>query len=177
MNRWIIVLAAGLSMVAGCKSMSLVKSSAVATLVPTAGNQVSGSVTFTQRGDKILLEANVSGLTPGAHGFHIHENGDCRAADGSSAGGHFNPTAFTHGGPGDAVRHAGDLGNLLADKNGNAVLSVELAGITLADEPNGIIKRSVIVHAGPDDLKTQPSGGSGARLACGLIGKKPDKIF
>jgi Cu-Zn family superoxide dismutase len=177
MGRWIFMMAAVLAMVGGCKSMSLVKSSAVATLVPTTGNKVAGTVNFSQHGEKMLVEADVTGLSPGLHGFHIHEKGDCRAGDGSSAGGHFNPAGTPHGGPASAPRHAGDLGNLVADAGGHAVLSVELTGITLGADPSSIIGRSVIVHAGADDLSTQPSGGSGARQACGLIGKNPDKIF
>jgi len=75
------------------------------------------------------------------------------------------------------VRHGGDLGNLRADANGFAHASIEVTGITLGTEPNSIIGRAVIVHAGPDDLKSQPAGNSGARVACGLVSKNPDKVF
>jgi Cu-Zn family superoxide dismutase len=157
--------------------MSLVKTAAVATLVATSGSKVSGGVTFAQRGDAVLVEADIAGLSPGAHGFHIHEKGDCRAADGMSAGGHFNPEGAVHGGPNGSPRHAGDMGNLIADASGHALYSAELKGVSLGADASSIIGRAVIVHAGADDLTTQPTGGSGARLACGLIGKKPDKIF
>ncbi|HWQ40189.1 MAG TPA: superoxide dismutase family protein [Burkholderiales bacterium] len=151
---------------------------ATAVLAPTKGNQVSGTVQFRQKGEVVLVEAKVTGLKPnGTHGFHIHEKGDCSAPDASSAGAHFNPQGTPHGGPGSEKRHAGDLGNLQADANGFAQASIEIAGITLGTDANSIIGRSVIVHANPDDLSTQPAGNAGARIACGLISKNPDKFF
>ena len=152
--------------------------SATAVLAPTKGNSVSGTVNFTQKGEVVLVEAKISGLPAnGTHGFHIHEKGNCSAADASSAGGHFNPSGSKHGGQVGAVRHGGDLGNLRADANGFAQASIEVGGITLGTDPKSIIGRAVIVHAGPDDLKSQPAGNSGARVACGLISKNPDKVF
>jgi Cu-Zn family superoxide dismutase len=82
---------------------------AIAVLHPTAGNKISGTVTFTEEADGVRVEANITGLTPGKHGFHVHEFGDCSAADLSSAGGHFNPTKKPHAGPDDAERHVGDM--------------------------------------------------------------------
>lgn len=156
--------------VVGCAGMGESTRSATASLQPTKGNQVGGTVTFTQKGDKVLVAANVNGLTPGLHGFHIHEKGDCSAADGMSALGHFNPSGMTHGAPNTAPHHAGDLGNLSADTSGNAILSIEVGGISLDTAAgNSIIGRSVIVHANPDDLKSQPAGNSGPRVACGVI--------
>ncbi len=125
----------------------------------------------------MVVVAKVTGLTPGAHGFHVHEKGNCTAADGSSAGGHFNPAGAPHGGPGHSPRHAGDLGNLEADANGVANYKAEVTGISLGTGDDSIIGRAVIVHEKADDLTTQPTGGSGARLACGLISKSPDKWF
>ena len=152
--------------------------SATAVLAPTKGNSVSGTVNFTQKGEVVLVEAKITGLAAnGTHGFHIHEKGNCSAADASSAGGHFNPSGAKHGGQVGAVRHGGDLGNLRADANGYAQASIEVMGITLGAEANSIIGRAVIVHGGPDDLKSQPAGNSGPRVACGLISKNPDKIF
>src|SRR5947208_14884653 len=95
---------------------------AIAVLHPTAGNNVTGSVTFTKSGDEVKVVADVNGLTPGKHGFHIHEFGDCSSSDGSSAGGHFNPTHKQHGAPDASDRHAGDLGNIEADASGKAHL-------------------------------------------------------
>jgi Cu-Zn family superoxide dismutase len=106
------------------------------------------------------------------HGFHIHENGDCSAPDGSSAGGHFNPTDQNHGGPDASVHHIGDLGNIRADENGNATYEATLSFLSLGDGENSILNRGLIVHALEDDLVSQPTGAAGARLACGVIRKQ-----
>jgi superoxide dismutase, Cu-Zn family len=119
----------------------------------------------------VIVSGRITGLSPGPHGFHIHEKGNCTAPDGSSAGPHFNPGTMKHGGPATDVRHGGDLGNITADAGGVAEFTIAVAGISLGAEPTSVIGRSIIVHAKPDDLKTDPSGSSGARLACGLIGK------
>ena len=176
MTRTIVLLVASALLVA-CSSMGMRSPAATAVLVPTKGNKVSGTVAFTQRGDTVVVVAKVNGLTPGAHGFHIHEKGNCTAADGASAGGHFNPAGIAHGGPGHSPRHAGDLGNLDADSSGVANYKAEVTGISLGTGDDSIIGRAVIVHEKADDLTTQPSGGSGARLACGLISKSKDKWF
>lgn len=141
---------------------------AVAILHPTEGNQVQGTVTFTEVEGGVLIIADVSNLTPGKHGFHVHEHGDCSAHDASSAGGHFNPTKSKHGGPDSAERHVGDLGNLEADKDGNAHYERVDKLLTL-NGPDTIVTRSVVVHAGEDDFTTQPTGNSGPRIACGVI--------
>jgi Cu-Zn family superoxide dismutase len=142
---------------------------AIAVLHPTAGNNVTGSVTFTKSGDVVKVVADVAGLTPGKHGFHIHEFGDCSSSDGSSAGGHFNPTHKQHGAPDASDRHAGDLGNIEADASGKAHLewSDKVMKLSGADS---IVGHAVIVHEKDDDLKTQPTGNAGGRLACGVIG-------
>ena len=142
---------------------------AIAVLHPTAGNNVTGSVTFTQSGETVKVVADITGLTPGKHGFHIHEFGDCSSSDGSSAGGHFNPTHKQHGAPDASDRHAGDLGNIEADASGKALLewSDKVMKLSGADS---IVGHAVIVHEKEDDLKTQPTGNAGGRLACGVIG-------
>ena len=118
----------------------------------------------------VRVIALISGLEPNSkHGFHIHEYGDCSAVDATSAGGHFNPMNMSHGGPEDKMRHAGDLGNLVADENGNAAVDFLDPLLTLRGDES-IIGLSVIVHKGEDDLKTQPTGNSGPRIACGVIG-------
>lgn len=142
---------------------------AICVLYGTSGNDVSGIITFTKSSSGILVEADVRSLAPGKHGFHIHEFGDCSAADGTSAGGHFNPGHMTHGGPDDAVRHEGDLGNLEADETGRARVKFVDPSLSLSG-PHSIIGYSVIVHAQEDDLVSQPTGNSGARVACGVIG-------
>lgn len=142
--------------------------SAEARLAPTSGNSASGTVTFTRKGDMMLVTANLSGLKAGGHGFHIHEKGDCSAPDGTSAGGHFNPGGKPHGHPLRGEHHAGDMPMLEADASGNARLTTELPGLSL-DGPQSIVGKGVIVHAAPDDFTTQPTGNSGARVACGVI--------
>jgi superoxide dismutase, Cu-Zn family len=144
---------------------------AVAVLHPTAGNKVSGTVTFTEVADGVQVRAEITGLTPGNHGFHVHELGDCSAPDASSAGAHFNPTHKPHGGPDAAERHVGDMGNVQADASGKATLEYLDHQISLTNEEQSVIGRSVVVHAKADDLKSQPAGDSGARVACGVIGR------
>lgn len=146
---------------------------AVCVLYPTKGNNVSGTVTFEKVDGGIKVTADVTGLTPGKHGFHIHEYGDCSAADGKSAGGHFNPDNNKHGGPKDKDRHEGDMGNIDADNSGHAHL--EYVDPVLSFEGrHSIIGHGIIVHQGEDDLKSQPTGNAGARVACGVIGVAKD---
>jgi len=142
---------------------------AVALVHPLASSGVSGTVTFTRVDGGVKIAAQLSGLTPGAHGFHVHEFGDCSVPDGSSAGGHFNPVGEPHAGPPDAHRHAGDMGNVIAGKDGTATIEYVDAHVSL-DGPTSVLGRGVIVHANPDDLKTQPTGNAGGRVACGVVG-------
>jgi Cu-Zn family superoxide dismutase len=143
---------------------------AIAELKPTQGNSTSGIARFEQRGNKVLVTAEVRGLKPNAeHGFHVHEKGDCSAPDAMSAGGHFNPAGKPHGHHGQTERHAGDMPNLKADANGMATLRFETDLITVAAGPASVIGRGLIVHRDPDDYKTQPTGNSGPRLACAVI--------
>ncbi len=144
---------------------------AIALLHPTEGNKISGTVTFTEVADGVQVQAEITGLTPGKHGFHVHEFGDCSAADASSAGAHFNPTNQSHAGPDADARHVGDMGNIEADASGVAKLDYLDHTISLANDEQSIIGRSVVVHAKADDLKSQPAGDSGARVACGVIGR------
>jgi superoxide dismutase, Cu-Zn family len=144
---------------------------AVAVLHPTADNKVSGTVAFTEEADGVRVQADITGLSPGKHGFHVHEFGDCTAADLASAGGHFNPTNKPHAGPDAAQRHAGDMGNVEADASGAAKLDYVDHEMSLTNDERSVIGRSVIVHAKADDLKSQPAGDSGARIACGVIGR------
>jgi Cu-Zn family superoxide dismutase len=143
---------------------------AIAVLHPTAGNKVGGTVTFTEEADGVRVQADITGLTPGKHGFHVHEFGDCSAPDLTSVGGHFNPANKPHGGPDAAKRHVGDMGNVEADASGAAKLDYVDHEISLAHDQRSVIGRSVIVHAKADDLKSQPAGDSGTRIACGVIG-------
>ncbi|HZN68100.1 MAG TPA: superoxide dismutase family protein [Tepidisphaeraceae bacterium] len=146
---------------------------ATATLQPSKApgqDNVAGKVTFTQEGSGLRVKAEVTGLTPnGKHGFHIHEKADLSAPDLMSVGGHFNPGGHKHGGPEGTERHGGDLGNLEADADGKASYDEVIQGLTLNDPKTGVIGKSVIVHEKEDDLKSDPSGNSGARIAGGVI--------
>jgi Cu-Zn family superoxide dismutase len=144
---------------------------ATAKLEATRGNAVSGTVQFRQQGDKMRIEAMLTGLSPGPHGFHIHEKGDCSSGDGMSAGGHFNPLGKAHAHPTSPERHAGDLPQLDAGADGQARLEAEVDLLRIGDGATDILGRAVVVHAGPDDFKTQPTGNSGARVACGVIAR------
>jgi Cu-Zn family superoxide dismutase len=142
---------------------------AVATMLPTEGSQVSGSVRFVVKGEDTLVDISLKNLTPGPHGIHVHERGDCSAPDALSAGAHFNPTGTPHGGL-DAPHHLGDLGNIVAGADGTVILNFHVKGLKLSGEPT-ISGRAVIIHAAADDMKTQPTGNSGKRLACGVINR------
>jgi len=147
-------------------ALAKVQPSKAATTQPTNQN-VEGTVKFVAMGEGVHVTAEISGLSPGKHGFHIHQSGDLSAPDLSSAGGHYNPASGKHGDAHGDMRHAGDLGNLTADSNGKATYDQHIAGLKLSD----IIGKSIIVHAKEDDVKTDPSGNSGGRVAGGLIEK------
>lgn len=142
---------------------------AIAVLHPASRSNVHGVVTFEVVEKGVRVVVNISGLTPGKHGFHVHEFGDCSSDSALSAGGHYNPTGMPHSMPSSDKRHVGDLGNIEADKDGKAHLDYVDPVLALQGE-NSIIGRGVIVHEKEDDFKTQPTGAAGARLACGVIG-------
>jgi len=146
---------------------SIKKASAV--IHPTKGNKATGVVYFSQEADGLHIKAEIKNLTPGKHGFHIHEFGDCACDDAICAGGHFNPTNQPHGGPNSAHRHVGDFGNLEADENGVAHYE-RIDHLAKLNGPHSIIGRGVIVHIQEDDLTSQPTGNAGARVGCGVVG-------
>lgn len=167
--RRIILLAFSALFLAACAAKS---PTAVALLKPTRGNTASGTVGFAQVGDKVRITALAQGLTPGAHGFHIHERGDCSAPDAASAGGHFNPFGKPHGDPARPAHHAGDLPMLVAGADGRARFEALMDGLTLHNGPASIMGRGIVIHARPDDFTTQPAGNSGASVSCGVIKAK-----
>jgi len=138
-------------------------------LEPRSGSSASGTVSLTQMDDgQVKVAVELSGLTPGRHGFHVHEKGDCSAPDATSAGAHFNPSSAPHGGPSDGSHHSGDFGNVTADASGRARMEFTTRSITVTEGPQSITGRAFLVHADPDDLTSQPAGNSGARILCGV---------
>jgi Cu-Zn family superoxide dismutase len=135
-------------------------------------SNVSGNVVFKEENGKVTMTAVFDGLNPGDHAIHLHEKADCSAADGSSAGGHWNPTFEKHGKWGDAEGyHKGDIGNFSADENGNGTITFETDQwcIGCGDEKKDILGKAVIVHQGTDDFTSQPSGAAGSRISCGGV--------
>ncbi|MES2858238.1 MAG: superoxide dismutase family protein [Pseudomonadota bacterium] len=153
---------------AATKSMA---KAATANLASASGSRVSGRLALMPMGDGVHLMGDIGGLSPGSsHGFHVHEKGDCSAADAASAGGHFNPAAQPHGRAGQGAHHAGDADNLMANASGVAKVNVHLRGVSLGGgAANDIAGRAVVVHAVADDYRSQPAGNAGARVACGVI--------
>jgi Cu-Zn family superoxide dismutase len=146
----------------------------VAIIRPVGNSNVRGSVVYEKVDEGILITARVGGLTPKAHhAIHIHEFGDLGSDDASSAGEHFNPGGHPHAVPDDSERHAGDMGNLEADGDGNATLTLTVNNITLDAGKRGILGRAVIVHSKADD-GGQPSGNAGERIGAGVIGVSKD---
>jgi len=171
MRAWSIILGSAACLAAmGCASFGFMaqRPDALCRLSPVGAGGAAGRVTFTQKDGYVLVEAVLDGLKPGLHGFHAHEKGDCAGVGALAAGGHFDPTLQPHGPGAEEGSHLGDLGNLLADAQGHAKLSLRDRWIRLSG-PNSILGRALIVQAEPDDLHSQPSGGGGERIACGII--------
>ena len=146
---------------------------AKADLVDSKGAPVgTAKLKETHQGVSLVLE--VSNLPPGVHGFHIHGVGKCDPPDFKSAGGHFNPEGKKHGWENPEGHHAGDLRNLTVGPDGKAKVKVEVTGVTLGDGANSLFHSqgtALVIHADPDDNKTDPAGNAGARIACGVISK------
>jgi Cu-Zn family superoxide dismutase len=146
---------------------------AQAMLMPTQGRSAGGELSLTPESGGLRLSGRLTGLTAGAaHGFHIHEKGDCSAPDASSAGPHFNPAGNTHGNVESGPHHAGDMPNVTADAQGQVEVSMLLPELELGSNgPRDVLGRAIVVHEQPDDYTSQPAGNSGARIACGVIGR------
>jgi superoxide dismutase, Cu-Zn family len=173
MKKVILSTALVLTIIIGCKTINSSKDIKKLSLSFEAksNSNVSGTATFTEKNGKVTFEAKFSGLTPGIHAIHIHEKSDCSAADGSSAGGHWNPTFKKHGKWGVGEYHKGDIGNFTADKNGNGSISLTTDewNIGSGDPTKDILGKSIIVHQGSDDFISQPTGNAGGRVACSAI--------
>jgi superoxide dismutase, Cu-Zn family len=132
-------------------------------------DKIKGTVTFVQRQENVRVLIDVDGLTPGKHGIHIHEKTDLSDPELKGAGGHWNPEGHHHGEPNKGMHHAGDLGNITADDKGKAKVELSISGITVNGEKNGVVGHSIVIHEKEDDLKSDPAGNSGARIAGGVI--------
>lgn len=145
--------------------------SALVVLAPASASLVSGRLTFVPMSGGVHLTGEIGGLAAGStHGLHVHEKGDCSAADASSAGPHFDTAARAHGRPGGALHHAGDLPNVVAGSDGVARVDAHIDGLALGGSAGAdILDRALVVHAQADDYASQPAGNSGARVACGVI--------
>ncbi|GAB5536598.1 MAG: superoxide dismutase family protein [Rubricoccaceae bacterium] len=157
---------------------------AVADITGLNDSGVSGTVTFSALGNEgVQIDYDLAGLGAGEHGFHLHENGSCEpdsaGTPGGAAGGHFNPMESPHGAPtaSPSERHAGDLGNVQVSAQANGIARGSIADSVLAfGGPTDVVGKAVILHAGADDLASQPSGDAGARVGCGVIelAERPD---
>jgi len=147
---------------------------ALAMIESRSDSKVTGKAIFTQLpSGKTRVEVTISGATPGVHGLHIHEKGDCSSPDATSAGGHFNSAGNPHAAPTDAKHHNGDLGNIEIGADGKGTLKIETDMLTVTPGPNSVVGKAVIFHEKADDLKTQPTGNAGARYGCGVVALTP----
>jgi len=173
MKKIIFSIVLLIAVIIGCKTNSNSSNSKTLNLVfeSKSSSSVTGTATFAEKNGKVTFVAKLSGLKPGIHAIHIHEKSDCTAADGSSAGGHWNPTFKKHGQWGVGEYHRGDIGNFIADEKGNGTitLTTDQWAIGGEDETKNILGKGLIVHQGADDFVSQPAGNAGARVACSAI--------
>jgi Cu-Zn family superoxide dismutase len=169
----LIALATGALACAHSKSGPM----AMASLAPTTGNTANGTVHFQELANHggVEVQVDLTGVPPGVHGFHVHENGNC-GDNGQAAGGHFNPTSMPHAAPDAASHHAGDFGNVTADAKGEVHTTFVTQSITVSPGSNSVVGHAIVLHAAPDDLTTQPSGNAGARIACGVVQAMADSM-
>lgn len=173
MKKIILSLGLLLAVVVGCKTNNNTTETKTLKLdfESKSNSNVTGTATFVEENGKVTFVAKISGLQPGVHAIHIHEKSDCSAGDGSSAGGHWNPTFKKHGKWGDTEHHKGDIGNFTADAQGNGTitLTTDEWSIGGTDATKDILGKGLIVHQGADDFTSQPAGNAGARVACSAI--------
>jgi superoxide dismutase, Cu-Zn family len=162
----------GLAIVLGVGLPDVAHGQAARAQLKDAKGKVVGSATLGEASDGVRITVQVSGFKPGEHGFHIHTVGKCEPPEFASAGAHFNPYGKKHGLDNPSGPHAGDFPNLKVEADGTGSLSTTDMLATLKEGPNSLFQpggTSLIVHADPDDEKTDPTGNSGARVACGVI--------
>lgn len=149
-----------------------VATEAMADIDSKSGSTVTGTADFKAEGKTVTLTVSIQGATPGRHGIHIHDRGDCSAADASSAGEHWNPFSKAHGRWGGESYHLGDIGNMEIDQTGRGTLTFTTDEWAIGTGgANDIVGKSVVIHANADDFMSQPSGNSGERVGCGVIHK------
>ena len=172
MKKIVVSILIIVAVIIGCKTANSNEEKKISlNFEPKSNSSVAGTATFKEKKGKVTFEAKLTGLKPGVHAIHIHEKSDCSAADGSSAGGHWNPTFKKHGKWEEGEYHKGDIGNFTADENGNGTitLTTEEWCVGCGDPAKDVLGKSIIVHQGADDFVTQPTGNSGARVACSAI--------
>jgi Cu-Zn family superoxide dismutase len=173
MKKIIFSIVVIIVVIIGCKTNSKSSDSKNLNLVfeSKSNSKVTGTATFTEKNGKVTFVAKISGLQPGIHAIHIHEKSDCSAVDGSSAGGHWNPTFKKHGKWGVEEYHKGDIGNFTADEKGNGTITLTTDEWSIGgeDATKDILGKGLIVHQGADDFVSQPAGNAGARVACSAI--------
>ena len=159
----------------GCASSASAPAAAAgpqakATIESRSDSAVTGTATFTELSTGgVKVHVHIEKATPGTHGLHLHEKGDCSDPKAASAGGHFNPGGMPHAGPMEMKRHAGDLGNIEIGANGAGNLDITSDMLTVKPGPNSVVGRAVVFHEKADDLTTQPTGNAGGRFGCGVI--------
>ena len=173
-NLVLVIVVSALSFLVGAKyynysPLHASAKKAVAVMIPTKGNTATGKIIFEEKSDGLHISAIMTGLTPGEHGLHVHEFGNCACDDAKCAGDHYNPTGKSHGARENTDRHVGDFGNITADDQGNVIYEF-IDKIATLNGRHSIIGRAMIVHEKADDLHSQPSGEAGARISCGVIG-------
>jgi Cu-Zn family superoxide dismutase len=161
-----------------CTAVSIeAQERATAKMINTSGATVgTATITPTVRGTGVLINITLNGLPAGTHALHIHTVGKCDTPDFVSAGGHFNPEGKEHGTQNPKGAHAGDLPNVEFLARGEDHVSVAVGGVTFGPGPNSLFHpggTALVIHASPDDNKTDPAGNAGARIACGVIEKAP----
>jgi Cu-Zn family superoxide dismutase len=177
--RWIVVV--GMLVVAGGIAAAKGKAAdkakgqgqgktAMAKLEAKSGSTVDGKASFSEKGKEVTLVVEVANASPGEHAVHIHETGDCSSPDGKSAGGHWNPMTDQHGKWEMEHHHLGDIGNMNVGADGKGTIKLTTDKWALGSgAPNDPVGKSIVVHGGVDDFKTQPTGNAGNRIACGVI--------
>ena len=172
MTRNFTITLASLTALGACTTLGEVPTSRVATGTFRLANGLpAGTAVITASGDRLSLTLAATGLAAGAHGIHLHMVGKCEAPAFTTAGGHLNPARHQHGTNNPAGSHLGDLPNLTIDSQGRGVLSAQISG-PLSEAENALFDAdgtAIVIHAAPDDYKTDPSGNSGERIACAVL--------